>query len=164
MRLRVTCTSSVCESRHPVSQSRPYGTRPMVPASRVALVVQSRWKVQPAGSKECMLHLGKSTRAALPQDCPAICKAPECEDEKPEIRAVHRNMQSVHLATASMQFKLIFQPGPCESMGCCHLLSFRWLINCLNGNKRNKWTKSYKTAIFCNKWNFYNPIITHLLL
>ena len=41
------------------------------------------------------------------------------------------------------EFMPIFQPDVWESMGCCHLLPLRWLVNCLNGNKRSKWIKSY---------------------
>ena len=36
-------------------------------------------------------------------------RGPACENE--ESSAVHRNMLSVHLATGSMEFRPIFQPG-----------------------------------------------------
>ena len=67
---------------------------------------------------------------------------------------MRRNMLS-----GRMEFRPTFQPGLWESIGCCHLSPFRWLVNCLNGNKWIKWIKSYLIVINCNKWKF----ATHLL-
>ena len=46
--------------------------------------------------------LGKKRSRCVTTGLPYNLLGTECEDEKLEIRAMHRNMQSVHLATASM--------------------------------------------------------------
>ena len=45
-----------------------------------------------------------------------------CEDE--DSSSVRSNMQSVQLATGSLKFRPILQPGIWKSMSCCYLMAF----------------------------------------
>ena len=140
-----------------VSESRPYGEShqahcacPM--ASSTSSLLLMTIKMERSTCVTCrkqsmyavdvvLLRLGTMRLRCVTTGLPSGLRGTECEDE--ESRAVRRNMLSVHLATGRLEFRPSFQPGPWESMACCHLLPFRWLVNCLNGNKWNKWIKSY---------------------